>query len=286
MTPFGGLRQSLARCSSWPLRSADTTSVGASPPSKSAWAAGSRLSDPASTTIASALGGSGSSSRSRKAGMPTAYASPSATATMITNRRTDGKDDTRVGRRRVEPLDQGPPSLAHRRPTPRDRGAGLCAALPARDDRRGRGGRETPLVRPARLDLDGRAEPPDRARLPDRRLPARGRLEPAAPREAVRVLGPRGVPDPGGGLAALPARDAGRRAPLVRRGRPHPSPPPRGRARRDQGARRARLASLRRRGTAGRDVGLEAGEADARAPLEPRRARRRGAPGLPAALRP
>jgi len=45
----------------------------------------------AEASIASALGGSGSSSRSRKAGIPTAYASPSATATMITNRRTGGR---------------------------------------------------------------------------------------------------------------------------------------------------------------------------------------------------
>ena len=48
----------------------------------------------------------------------------------------------------------------------------------------------------------------------------------------------------------------------------------------------ARLAALRRRRPQGRDVGLEAGQADARPAVEPRRARRRRAPGLPAPLRP
>jgi hypothetical protein len=65
--------------------------VGASPPPKSACAAGRVFSGPESATIASAFGGSGSSSCSRNAGMPIAYARPSATATMITNRRTPGR---------------------------------------------------------------------------------------------------------------------------------------------------------------------------------------------------
>ena len=117
----------------------------------------------------------------------------------------------------------------------------------------------------------------------------------AYPRDAVsqllragaadRVLGPRGMPPARRGLAALPCRHGERRASLVRRGRPHAPASPRARARRDPLARAARLAPLRGRRPPGRDVGLEAGEADARAPLEPRRARRGGPPGLPAALR-
>ena len=70
----------------------------------------------------------------------------------------------------------------------------------------GRRGRDPPaLVRPARLDLDRRAEPPDRPREPRRRLPARGRLAAARARADLRVLGARGLPAPDRVLAALPA---------------------------------------------------------------------------------
>src|SRR4029450_5780517 len=93
------------------------------------------------------------------------------------------------------------------------------------------------------------------------------------------------MPPAVGRLAALPSRDGRRRTPVVRADRPDAPTPPRARARRDPRARAARLAALRRRRAPGRDVGLEAGEADARAPLEPRRPRRRRPAGLPAALR-
>ena len=82
-------------------------------------------------------------------------------------------------------------------------------------------------------------------------------------------------------LAALPPRHGRRRTPSgygqVDRTHPHlREARPRG----DPRARPARLAALRRRRAPGRDVGLEAGEADARAPLEPRRPRRRRTTGF------
>ena len=58
------------------------------------------------------------------------------------------------------------------RPPSCRRGAGLRGALPPRDGRERRGRDPPALVRPARLDLDGRAEPPDRPDEPRRRLSA------------------------------------------------------------------------------------------------------------------
>ena len=52
---------------------------------------------------------------------------------------------------------------------------GYAAADTARHDRGGRGGGAAALLRPARLDLDRRAQPPDRARATRGRIPARRR---------------------------------------------------------------------------------------------------------------
>ena len=76
------------------------------------------------------------------------------------------------------------------------------------------------------------------------------------------------------------------RAPLVR-GRRRDASAPRGRdPGRDPRPRPARLAPLRGSERGWRDVELEAGEGDARPPLEPRRPRDRRPAGVPAALRP
>ena len=61
----------------------------------------------------------------------------------------------------------------------RDRGAGLCDALPRGLGSGGRGGDPPALVRAARLDLGSRAQPPDRARVARRRVQARHRAAPA-----------------------------------------------------------------------------------------------------------
>ena len=103
----------------------------------------------------------------------------------------------------------------------------------------------------------------------------------------LRVLGPRGLPAPRRGVAALRLADEAGRPQVVRRRRRDAPPPCRGDPGRDPGARAARLAALRGRERArGRDVELEAGEGDARSPLEPRRSRDRGPAGVPAPLRP
>ena len=73
-------------------------------------------------------------------------------------------------------------------------------------DRRGGDGDSPALVRSARLDLGRRAEPPHRARVAGRRLPSDRGLPALAAGTGVRVLGPRGVPDPRRGLAALRRR--------------------------------------------------------------------------------
>ena len=105
-------------------------------------------------------------------------------------------------------------------------------------------------------------------------------------RPRVRVLGARGVPASRRGVAALRRPDARRRPALVRGRRRDPSAP-RGRdPGRDPRPRPARLAPLRGSERRRRDVELEAGEGDARPPLEPRRPRDRGPAGIPAALRP
>ncbi len=107
----------------------------------------------------------------------------------------------------------------------------------------------------------------------------------ARARARVRVLGARGVPAARRGVAALRRPDAVGRSTLVR-GRRRDASPSRGRdPRRDPCARPARLAPLRGN-ERGRDVELEAGEGDARPPLEPRRPRDRGPAGIPAPLRP
>ncbi len=141
-------------------------------------------------------------------------------------------------------------------------------------------------MRPARLDLDRRAQPPHRAQLAGRQLPARDGLAAAARGEDLRVLGARGVPDPRRGLAAVPPPHARAARPsLVRardRGRPGAG---RARARRDPRARRAGLAPLRGQGRR-RDVELEAGQADARGALDRGPPRDRGPRGVPAPVRP
>ena len=79
---------------------------------------------------------------------------------------------------------------------------------------RGGGGDSPALVRAARLDLGRRAQPPHRARVARRRLPERRGLPALAAGTGVRVLGARGVPAAGRGLAALRARrciEGGRR---------------------------------------------------------------------------
>ena len=183
------------------------------------------------------------------------------------------------------------PRAAHEHPVggrspSRHRRPALRAARAPRDDSGRRGGGAAALVRATRLDLDRRPEPPDHARVPRRRVPERRRVAPARRRPADRVLGPRGLSHARRGVAPVPPRDAGGRTTLVRGDRPHPSPPARARPRRDPRARPPRLAAFRRGRPQGRDVGLEAGQADARAPLEPRGAGGGGTPGLPATLRP
>ena len=81
----------------------------------------------------------------------------------------------------------------------------------------------------------------------------------ARARPPLRVLGARGVPPPGGGLAALRASDAERRPPLVRRSAAHAPAPAEEilAAIRERGPLGSR--ALRRLGR-GRDVELEAGE--------------------------
>ena len=118
-------------------------------------------------------------------------------------------------------------------------------ALAARHDAGGGGDDPRALVRPARLDHGGRAEPPHRPRLARRRVPARDGVAPACERARLRVLGARGVPPPGRGLAALPRDDEA--APSVARRRARQEPGARrGGARRDPRARAARVARLRR----------------------------------------
>ena len=174
----------------------------------------------------------------------------------------------------------------HRRaPAARRRRTGIHGPLPARAGGRGRGRGPAALVRAARLDLGGRAQPPPGAVVADRRLPHGRGLVAARLGPDLRVLGARGMPPARRGLAALRRRDAKRRPALVRRGRADTSAPGRGDPGRDRRSRPARLAPLRRLRRRW-DVELEAGEGDARAALEHRPARRRRAPGLPAALRP
>ena len=83
-------RQTRLRALSRLFRSDDTTSVGAMPPPTSVCAAGSVLSEPASATTASAPFGSEPSSWWRNSGMPITYASASATAQTMRNRRIAG----------------------------------------------------------------------------------------------------------------------------------------------------------------------------------------------------
>ena len=96
--------------------------------------------------------------------------------------------------------------LPHRPAPDHDRGAGIRDTLPDRHGGRGRGDDPAPLVRPARLDLGRRAQPPDRARLTRRRVQGRHRGAAARARARVRVLGARGVPAAGRGVAALRRR--------------------------------------------------------------------------------
>ena len=95
--------------------------------------------------------------------------------------------------------------------------------------------------------------------------PARRGLAPARARPPDRVLGPRGMPPAVERLAALPpAMDDGGRRWYGQVDRTHPHL--REHVLEEIRARGpARLAALRRRRAPGRDVGLEAGEADARA---------------------
>ena len=102
--------------------------------------------------------------------------------------------------------------LPHGAAPPRDRRPGVRLALAHGHGARGRGDDPAALVRPARLDLGRRAQPPDRAHLPRRRLSAGHRAAAARAGPRVRVLGPRGVPAPGRGVAALRRPDAARAA--------------------------------------------------------------------------
>ena len=96
--------------------------------------------------------------------------------------------------------------LGHRAPPHRHRRPGLRVPLANRHAARGRERDPRALVRPARLDHGRRAKPPHRARLARRRVPARDGLATARAGADLRVLGPRGVPHPGRGVAALPSR--------------------------------------------------------------------------------
>ena len=122
----------------------------------------------------------------------------------------------------------------------------------------------------------------------DRQLSEGERLAPARPGPDLRVLGARGMSAADRVVAALPPRDDERRPRLVqqrqrRQGgssstrRRDPRAHPRGRP--------ARVPAVRGGGRR-RHVELEAREGNARAALEPRRARDLGTPGLPARLRP
>ena len=102
----------------------------------------------------------------------------------------------------------------------------------------------------------------------------------------LRVLGARGVPAADRGLPAVQAADAGAEGPPLVGPRAHRRGP-QGRAPRARAdPRGGRAAGARVRGPQRADVGLEAGEARARASLRRGRARDRGTPGLPARLRP
>ena len=134
---------------------------------------------------------------------------------------------------------------------------GYATRSRAGSDSGGGGGDPPPLVRATRLDLRGRAQPSDRARVARRRVQARHRAAAARARSRVRVLGARGVPASRRGVAAVRRPDARRRAALVRERRRDPSPP-RGRdPGRDPSPRPARLAPLRR--GAGRRPGCGTG---------------------------
>ena len=76
----------------------------------------------------------------------------------------------------------------------------------------------TPRLRPARLDLDRRAQPPDRPWGASRRVPGAGGRTPHARGEDLRVLGARSVPRPDRGLPHAPLADAAARgvAPMAR----------------------------------------------------------------------
>ena len=118
-------------------------------------------------------------------------------------------------------------------------------------------------------------------------LPGECGLAAAGPRPGVRVLGARGLPAAGRGLAAVRQRDAKRRPALVRRGGADPSSPGRARSSEEiRTARPVRLSPLRGRdGRAGCGAGSRPSAMLERA-LEPRRSRDRRPSGVPAALRP
>ena len=175
----------------------------------------------------------------------------------------------------------------HRRPAAvRRRPPGIREPVPARHRRRGRRRDRAAPGRPARLDLDRRPRTPADAGLANRPLRRGRRLAPAPGGARLRVLGARGLPAPDRGLRPVQAADGrSERPPLVgprtdrrdargraRGGRPHP--------------RRGGAAGACLRGSQRADVGLEAGQARARASLRRRRDRDRRPAGLPARLRP
>ncbi len=117
------------------------------------------------------------------------------------------------------------------------------------------------------------------------RLSEGDRVPPARRGPDLRVLGARGLPHPGRGVAALPAGDAPGPSLAGRRHRTAPRAR-RGGACGGSGARPDRVARLRRQGRR-RDVELEAGQGHARGALEQRRDRdRRASQRVPAAVRP
>ena len=164
--------------------------------------------------------------------------------------------------------------------------AGLRHALPPRD--RGRRGRvrAAVVVRAARLDRRRRAKPSAGARGARRRGRARRRVTPSGERTVVRVLGARGLPAPGRGLAApAPSHARAAHASLVGPGHRLGAGVRRADSRRDSRAWTAWVAALRGARWR-RHVAAEARQADARRVVDGGRAGGARPSRISAALRP